>query len=199
MNKNITCIILSGGKSSRMGENKSFLNFGEKTVIEHIIQLMKSIFSDVILITNTPHEYQHLAIPIFEDVYKQMGPLAGMHSGLVNSKTEQNFIISCDLPLMSREVIDHIINYKTNKKITICKADGYLQPLLGIYLKSLIPIIENILTNEKKHSMYALLDRVNSEIIEINKLAFYNENVFLNMNRPEDYENILSKINLLSK
>ena len=194
MNNEISAIILSGGKSSRMGENKSFLKLGDKTIIENIISLMNSIFSDVILITNEPSEYRKLNIPIFQDVYKQKGPLAGIHSGLVNSKTDSNFIISCDLPLMSKEVIEYIINFKTEKSITLCKADGYIQQLAGIYSKSLIPVIENIFTAERKHSVYALLDKVDSEIIEIEKLEFYKKDLFLNMNRPEDYNRILSKL-----
>ena len=120
MKKRITCIILSGGKSSRMGVNKSFLPFGDKTIIEHTIQLMKSIFDGVILITNSFEEYQHLNVPLFEDVHKQKGPLAGIHSGLSNSKTDKNFIISCDLPLMTKEVVEYIIDYILKNKKLFC-------------------------------------------------------------------------------
>ena len=156
-----------------MGENKALLKIEDKTIIEHTVELMKSIFTTVLLITNTPGEYEFLNIPIHEDVFKEKGPLAGIHSGLVNSKTEKNFIISCDLPLMGKEVVEYIIKLKTEKSITLCKADGYIQQLAGVYSKSLLPIIENILTAEKRHSVYSLLDKVDSEIIEIEKLAFY--------------------------
>lgn len=195
MNKNITCIVLSGGKSSRMGENKALLKIEDKTIIEHTVELMKSIFTTVLLITNTPGEYEFLNIPIHEDIFKEKGPLAGIHSGLVNSSTETNFIISCDLPLMSKEVIEYILNFKTEKSITLCKADDYIQQLAGVYSKSLFPIIESILTTEKKHSVYSLLDKTDSEIIEIEELGFYKKDMFLNMNRPEDYKKILTIIN----
>ena len=103
MYKNITGIILSGGKSTRMGENKSLMKLGDRTVIEHTLLLMQSLFSDVILITNTPDEYKFLNIPLYEDVYKYRGPLAGIHSGLINSITEENFVISCDIPLITKK------------------------------------------------------------------------------------------------
>lgn len=82
MYKDITGIILAGGKSKRMGLNKSFLKVGEVTMIERTTELMKSLFERVILITNTPDEYKFLGIEMFEDIYKNVGPLAGIHSGL---------------------------------------------------------------------------------------------------------------------
>ena len=76
MYKDVTGIILSGGKSSRMGVNKSLLKIGELTIIERVRDLMKSLFNEVILITNDPADYKFLNIPIYEDVFTRKGPLA---------------------------------------------------------------------------------------------------------------------------
>ena len=85
MYKDITGIILSGGKSTRMGSNKSLLKVGNMTVIERVRNLLQGIFKNVILITNDPEDYKFLGLPMFEDVYRHKGPLAGIHSGLVHS------------------------------------------------------------------------------------------------------------------
>jgi molybdopterin-guanine dinucleotide biosynthesis protein A len=210
MYKNITGIILSGGKSSRMGENKSLMKLGNRTVIEHTLSLMQSIFSEVILVTNTPDEYQFLNIPLFEDIYRYAGPLAGIHSALRNSKTEKNFIISCDIPLITKVMIEYIINYDTPHPITVTRADGYIQQLAGKYSNSLIPKIDALLkiedketrdSNQKKRKckVHSLLDLVGAEIIEARELDFYSDGIFLNMNRKEDYQHILTKFNLLPK
>ncbi len=90
----ITGIILAGGKSTRMGENKSLLSLNGKTVIERVVDLMKSIFKEVILITNTPEEYDFIKIPKYKDIFEYKGPLAGIHSGLTHSNTEKKL---CDL------------------------------------------------------------------------------------------------------
>lgn len=204
MYKNITGIILSGGKSTRMGENKSLMKLGDRTVIEHTLHLMQSLFSEVILITNRPDEYKFLNIPLYEDVYKYRGPLAGIHSGLLNSTTEENFVISCDIPLITKEIIEYIIKYNTTHPITVCRADGYIQQLAGKYSKSLMPKIEALLkieedetrdSNQKKRKckVHSLLDLVGTEIIEAKELDFYSDGIFLNMNRQEDYQIILSK------
>ena len=205
MYSNITGVILAGGKSTRMGQNKSLLKINGLTVIERITQLMSSIFKNVILITNTPEEYKFLDIPMFKDIYENKGPLAGIHSGPSNSLTEKNFIISCDLPLMTKEMIVYMINYKTEKVITICEADGFVQHLVGNYCKSVLPIAEKLLANgmketkdanqkKRKCSVYNLLDIVGPEIIDVKKKPFYKEGTFYNLNRPEDYELIVEKI-----
>lgn len=201
MYQDITAIILSGGKSTRMGENKSFLKIGDITVIEHIVYIMKSIFSNIIIITNEPELYEFLNVRTFSDIYKNAGPLAGIHSGLINTATEKNFIISCDLPLMTAEMINCIVDYPTDRLITVPKADGYVQELCGVYSKSLIPAIENIITGvesiesrnseqtKRKCKVHQLINSVPVTIIESPEiLAGYKENIFLNMNKPEDYD-----------
>lgn len=124
MYDDITGIILAGGKSSRMGQNKALLDFKGKTVIEHVISTVSNLFNRVIIITNSPADYTHLGFEIFTDFYANLGPLAGIHSGLVNSKTERNFIISCDIPLVTSDVINYICNRKTDEPITVLKADA---------------------------------------------------------------------------
>ncbi len=147
MYSDITGVILAGGKSSRMGTNKSFLKIGNQTIIERIVELMKSIFSEVIIITNSPDEYRFLNLPLFEDIYKWKGPLAGIHSALVHSATEKLFVLSCDVPLMSREMIEYIVNYKSEKPIVFCEAAGYHQPLVGVYSKVILDEVEKFIAS----------------------------------------------------
>ena len=192
MYNDITGVILSGGRSSRMGVNKSFLKLGNQTIIERIVDLMKSIFSEVIIITNTTDEYKFLNLHLYEDIYKWKGPLAGIHSALVHSKTDKVFVISCDVPLMSREMIEYIINHKSDKPIVFCEAAGYHQPLVGVYSKKIFDelglfLLENE-SNDK--SFHKFLKNIDAEIIHPEKLDFYKDELFFNVNRPEDFEQI---------
>jgi len=201
MYSDITGIILAGGKSTRMGENKSLLDLNGMTVIERVVSLMKSIFREVIIITNTPNEYDFLNIPKHKDIFEYKGPLAGIHSGLTHSNNEKNFVISCDIPLMEKEMIEFIIDYKTDKPITVCKADGFVQQLAGLYSKSILPTINTSLKNyeaelrkrnqaKRKCAVLSLLDQVGAEIINAEELDIYKKHMFFNMNRPEDYNRI---------
>lgn len=208
MYKDITGIILAGGKSKRMGLNKSFLKVGEVTMIERTTELMKSLFDRVILITNTPDEYKFLGIEMFEDIYKNVGPLAGIHSGLSHSNTDKNFIISCDMPFVNKGVIEFIINYKTNKSITITKADGFVQQLCGLYSKQDLQEIVELIEDDKLEinnsqkcgcKVLQLVQKLDAEIIDIaNEYDGYEEGMFLNMNKPEDFELVRGRMNLSS-
>jgi molybdopterin-guanine dinucleotide biosynthesis protein A len=206
MYKDITGIILSGGKSSRMGRNKALLKVGDKTIIERVRDLLQGIFQDVILITNDPDKYKFLNLPMFEDVYKHKGPLAGIHSGLVNTSTEINFIISCDIPFMTQEMIKYLVEFKTNKVITVAKADGFIQQLAGKYSTACLNDVEEILKEQleverrddvqrkSRCNVLKLIDQVGAEIIDAESLSFYNEDLYFNMNKTEDYELVLHKL-----
>ena len=197
----ITGIILCGGTSSRMGENKALLPLGNKRVIEHITELMQSIFLKVILITNTTTEYEFLGLPMFSDIYRVGGPLAGVHSGLENSNTADNFILSCDMPLMESSVIKSIVEFKTDKPITVCRSEGFIQHLAGRYSKSILNNTIKLLQGAElsshgngKHNanVHSLLHEVRFEIIAAESIPGYYPEVFFNMNNKEDYQKMLS-------
>ena len=208
MYDDITAIILSGGKSSRMGTNKSLLKIGDKTIIEKLRDLLQRMFKDVILITNDPDDYKFLGLPIYEDIFRHRGPLAGIHSGLKHSKTDLNFIISCDLPFMTMEMINYLIEYKTNKLVTVAKADGFIQQLAGKYSKECLSpseeILKELINNEnrntvqkkRKCNVLSLIETVGAEIIRPESLPFYKEDLYFNMNRTEDYNFLLEKLKL---
>ncbi|MBU0561599.1 MAG: molybdenum cofactor guanylyltransferase [Bacteroidetes bacterium] len=202
MHKDVTGIILAGGRSSRMGQNKSFLKLGDKLVIERMVDIVSSLFKDLIIITNTLSDYEFLGLPIYEDIFRYRGPIAGIHSGLKHSRTDKNFVVSCDIPLMSREMINCIVEYPTEKPVTICCAAGYIQPLAGVYSKSMLDAVDKYLTTfeiensdsgESKNKicrMHHFLDQIEIELINPQNLPFYKDELFFNMNRPDDYEKI---------
>jgi len=195
MDSDITGVILSGGKSSRMGVNKALLKFGSRTIIKSISELMKSIFSEVIIITNSPVEYKHLHLPLFEDIFKWQGPLAGIHSALINSTTEKIFVLSCDVPLMSREMIEYICKFKSDKSIIFCEAASYHQPLVGVYSKVILEEVEKFISSSEvsDKSFHQFLKKVDAEIIHPENLLFYNKEIFFNVNNQEDYVNLKLK------
>ena len=195
MRNDITGIILCGGKSSRMQTNKALLKLGDKTVIEIVAAKLKCIFNKVFISANDSKEYDFLKLPVVNDIFIGKGPLAGIHSALKYSSTEKNFIISCDMPLISVELIKYLINLNSEKSILLPKSNGRIQQLCGIYSKSVIDEIESIFKlSEKdkniKGSIYELLERTSVDFIDVDELNFYDKNIFLNMNSPEDYEMI---------
>ena len=101
---NITGIILAGGKSSRMGTEKGLILYKNKPFVEHIIEAMNPLVDNIIIISNNK-AYKSFGFRCYEDLIKNTGPLAGIYTGLRYSKTENNLIVSCDVPLINTVIL----------------------------------------------------------------------------------------------
>jgi molybdopterin-guanine dinucleotide biosynthesis protein A len=105
---------------------------------------------------------------------------------------------------MSREMIEYLAEYNSEKDIIICRAAGFLQPLVGIYKKSTLQLIDSILSEDENHlkkksnhlSLHALIEQANTNILDVTSLPFYSDKFFFNINTKEDYEK--TKINFLT-
>lgn len=200
MLKQINGIILSGGQSLRMGKDKALMKVGEKTIIEIIIEKLKPFCEEIIISADDVEKYYKFGSKVVPDKYKDSGPLAGIYSSLLESNTEKNFIISCDLPLVSSGLIKQLIEMNSDKEIILPVADGKYHQLCGIYSKSVLEKAEEILregekekrrkgegekARKRKTSVKRLLDVCEVELVDVTKTV--RENEFLNMNTKEEF------------
>lgn len=184
-------IILSGGKSSRMGTNKALLKINEKTNIERIADNLKSYFDDIILVTNQMDAYRFLGIKMAADQYPGMGPLAGIHAGLSVSDYDVNLIVACDMPFVSGELALTLINNSSHYDAVVPVINGKQQPLFSVFKKETAKKIEQSIVNSRLRIKH-LLDELNVLYVTENELQAYSssdlERVFFNMNHPHEYE-----------
>ncbi|MDX1958329.1 MAG: molybdenum cofactor guanylyltransferase [Leptospiraceae bacterium] len=193
--EHVSGFILAGGKSSRMGENKALMKLGDITIIQKILSVLKTVFSEVSIITNEPKLFEDLNVPMFQDLVGK-GPLSGIHSALTHSRTEKIFVCACDTPFLTNSLIYHIIENSIDSKIVVPYADGYLQHLVAIYSKSVLPEIESrLLSNndikEKACKMSSLFESVKGKTIYVEKeFPEYEPKLFWNINTREEYQRI---------
>ncbi|MBI5403867.1 MAG: molybdenum cofactor guanylyltransferase [Ignavibacteriae bacterium] len=194
MHSDISGIILSGGASSRIGSDKAMLEVGSKKIVEIIKDTLQGIFKKVMIITNNPVQYNFLDLEMHEDIYKNIGPIGGIHSGLVNSGTEKNFFISCDMPFVNKNLIEFIITNSDFNKITVTKTKDGLQPLCGLFPGACICIIDE-LVSASKFSIHGIFDVFDTKIIDIeNEFTGFSKKLFFNINTVKDYEEIKNLI-----
>lgn len=188
---NAAAIILSGGKSSRMGTNKALLPINEKPNIERIADKFKILFDDIILVTNDPEQYQFLGLKMTGDHYPGMGPLAGVHAGLEASDFEVNFIVACDMPFVSVELAEVLVNNSSHYDAVVPVINGKQHPLVSVFKKETAKTIVESIEN-KRLRVKDLLDALNVLYVTETELQAYShlelERVFFNMNHPDDYE-----------
>ena len=186
-----TAIILAGGKSSRMGTNKALLPIEGKAVIEVIKETLTPFFSDLLLVTNDFPTFEFLEIPMVKDVYVGKGPLSGIHTGLENSKSDLNLFVACDMPFVSGELANHLVNLCRHYDAVIPNINGKLHPLFSVFRKSTLAKVEQCL-QEDRLRMKDLLEEL--QVLYVNELEIQNvvvgniEKIFYNMNYPLEYQ-----------
>src|SRR3990172_12713979 len=190
----VTGIILAGGKSRRMGRNKALLDFGGRSIIEHTVDLFKSIFPEVILVTNTPEEYANLGIKIVTDIFPGKGSLGGIYTGLFHSSHDYSFIASCDMPFLKRELIEFLIGLKDGYDVVVPRLKDGHEPLHAVYSKRCLKPIKSMI-NKGDLRIIGFYPEVKVREVSEEELAPFNPepSSFMNINTPEDYETAVRK------
>jgi molybdenum cofactor guanylyltransferase len=201
MNTKGTGIILAGGNSRRMGENKALMEINGEKNIERIFKKVKEVTSEVVIITNEPVLYEFLNTNIVEDMIKDKGPLAGIHAGILSSSTEYNFITACDLPFFNERIAAYFLSLTNehNSDVIIPFIEGRFHPLFAVYRSSILPVVEECLSQDKLR-IFDLLEKLNVYKVtekELESLGMSKQEItdaFFNMNRPEDYNYVINKL-----
>ena len=104
----ITGVILAGGESRRFGSNKALALLHGKPLVQHVTETVSSVFNDCLLVTNSPEQYDFLNIPMIKDRYQDKGPLAGIHAALRHTGKAWVFVIGCDMPAVTPDLISFL-------------------------------------------------------------------------------------------
>ena len=174
--KNITGIILAGGKSSRMGTDKGFLLFNKKPFVQYSIDALKPLVSEIMIVSDNP-DYDIFGLKRVNDITKNAGPVAGISSGLEASSNKFNLILSCDIPLISSEILQKLIDTIDNEyQIIQVESQGKSMPLIALYKKEVASTFNSCLKNGERRLRIAIKSCKSKNII------LEKEHEFLTMN-----------------
>lgn len=204
MSRDKSAIILAGGKGSRLGYvDKAFLMYNGRFFIDILIKKLTD-FKEVIVVTNSPEKYTKYVkdykysnnIKIVTDKIKNIGPIGGIYTGLLTSKYDENFILSCDTPFISEEFIKYMKELSGDYLIAVPTHEANMEPLCAIYKKGIIKKIEKSI-EEKNYRVNSIFNESHVKRIELENFLdkemiikrFYNVNT--------DYE--LKNINQIEK
>ncbi len=186
----IPCVIFAGGKSSRMGEDKSLLPFGESpTLTEFQYFRLNKIFKTIYISCKDKTKFNFTANFIEDIPSKNFAPTAGFVAIFKELKENVFFALSVDAPFVSKMVIEKIIKADINEAdATIAKTSFGTQPMCGIYHRSLNNKFKQMLEDDN-HKLGFLLK--SSKTTYVN---FDDEKPFLNLNHPHEYQEALTLI-----
>jgi len=145
----VSGILLAGGESRRMGGiNKALLKIGDHSIVELVSHVLQEIFSEVLVITNSPRDFEFLELPMFRDIIPGRGSLGGLYTGLKACAGDYAFLVACDMPFLSKEAIMYILERAQGYDVVVPRISGMLEPLHALYSQRCLPYIEELLAAE---------------------------------------------------
>lgn len=197
-------VILTGGKSSRMGTDKALLPFGDLTVIENLVSRFSPYFKQIYLSVSQKGLYNHINLSRFcdneiieiEDIYKDCGCIGGIYSTLCKVNADNIFVISVDMPFVTPETAIGIMEHGKDYEISLLKREnGYIEPAFAKYSRCLVPLMNELIL-EKKYALKHIIEKAKTKFIDEKSLHMYEpvsfDHIFFNMNTKEKYYEALS-------
>ena len=188
----IGCVILAGGKSSRMGTDKALLELNGKSFIKQLAEEF-DFFEEKMIARGNNESISNVNWTMISDIYQERGPIGGLHTALSICKSDALFCITCDMPLAKKTLAEKLFSLMEEgvDAIIVKTEDDRIHPLCGIYRKSTLPIFEEQI-QLGNHRMMSVLDKICVKYVTI---CFAEQTQqLMNVNTPREYEKIIRKI-----
>ena len=188
--KNITAVILAGGKNTRIQREKSLIKIQGDHLIDKQVTLLESIFENIIISTSKEAIISKFpSLQIVKDEYLHCGPLGGIHAAMKHAQTDAVFVFACDMPNLDANVILRQIEaYRdSNVDILVPKHAEGIEPLHAIYSRSNLPFLEECL-NAGNYSVRSFYARSSAGFLDFDTRYINN---FYNINTQRDLQKIV--------
>lgn len=182
-----TVLIVAGGESRRMGQDKATLPFMGKTLVDALAGRLQPLFAHLLISVRTPRS--DIDWPQVCDDPAIAGPLAGLDAGLRACQTPWLFAIAVDMPFLGQETIAHLADFRAEHDAVVPCADGQLQPLAAFYSVSRVrtQLAMLLARHNGRRSLRALLEQLN--VCQVDSgLLVTDQRAFIDLDTPEDVQ-----------
>jgi len=166
----ISAVILAGGLNNRFGgKSKALATIKGRRIIDRETDVLREIFDEIIIVSNIPEQLNDLSdCIIINDLFKGVGPIAGIHTAMMSSTKKSIFVFASDMPFLNRDLISEQVNYSLVHRAdaVIPQIRGSIEPLHGIFKNHLLPELEAYLSSGYNYSLKGFLDRINVALFE---------------------------------
>ena len=181
-------LILAGGKSERMGRDKSMLLVDGRPMIEQICTQLRPHFERLLISANDPRKYAFLNIETVPDKIPGEGSLMGIASALGASEHDLNLVVACDIPHVDMAVVERLmLEAKGHDGAVPLSGAGHIEPLFAVYRKRMLGAL-NATLRAGKRKISDALDQCN-----IKYVALAGGESLRNLNTPEEYANFVAQ------
>lgn len=187
----LTGIVLAGGRSTRMGQDKASLPFGNETMLERAVRMVGEVADEVLVVGKVASGFSR-TIP---DPIEHLGPLAGIAAGLAASTTDLNLIVACDMPLIKPAVLRRLVELRGDADICVAEIEGRASPLCAVYRTSVASAAQALLASGERRVM-RLLDQVQTKRVDAAVFRDLDPHLesFTSCNTPEELRQALVRL-----
>ncbi len=186
---NLSVGILSGGKSSRMGQDKALLTINSMQFMNIIVDEM-STFSEVLVSVDDKSKYDYLSQTLVVDEHKNIGPIEGIYQVLKHAHNEYVFVCAVDMPFLKKELAMYMAEFiSSDFDCYVLMDEDRVHPLCAIYSKKILPIIEDLIKNEK-YRLTDILALTRTKYIRLEQSCF-DKKVVKNINTKDQYKKLI--------
>lgn len=184
-----TAVVLTGGKSSRMGRPKALLPFDGEPLIVHVVRALRKMFAETVVVAAPDQELPILPVILARDEVAYQGPVSGIYHGLKAATKDVAFVTSCDAPFLNLELIAYLLSQITEHDVVVPQWQERLQPLHAAYRKAVAPLLKAQLERGELRPIF-LYDKVRTRKIHEDEIRQRDPEglSFLNMNSPAEYD-----------
>jgi len=200
MEIDVTGVLLAGGNSRRMGEDKRYLVVGEQTLLERGLAVLRSIFQEVLVVIAQDSLPFNVDARVVRDLVPDCGSLGGLYTGLTQATTPYIFVVACDMPFLDPAVITQFTSRRASADIVMAKLAARLHPMHALYSKGCLPVLEQMIRARQlkiqemvSHSSLHVRYVTDADLLTIDPSG----RSFQNVNTPADLEVARSLISQL--
>ncbi len=151
-----SAIILAGGKSLRMGTDKALLEINGRPMIEHIIEQLRPLVSEIIISVPQAVTYSIPGVSVVADAVPDQGPFYGLVQAMKTARYPVCLVTACDIPEIPLRLVRRMIRLAATADAVVPEYRDYPEPLFAVYSKKLLPLMERSLGsgNRKLQDIY---------------------------------------------
>lgn len=187
----ITIAVQAGGNSTRMGQNKALVELAGKPLIAHVIERLRPLHADILIVARDPAAVAFLGVPVYADRVPDLGPIGGLMTALTHAAQPTVLMVGCDMPFASPALFAALMQIQSEAASPYDAVVPYWnerpQPLHALYHAQCLPrVVQMIETGERR--MHRLLDTLNVRVFTHEETARYDRDgqAFTNLNTPDD-------------
>lgn len=179
----ISSIVLAGGESSRLGRDKAFLEVKGQFLIESIIERLRQLSQEVIIVANETDRYEEFEATLVSDVYPGKGALGGIYSGVMRASNSYSLVVACDMPFLNPSLLRYMQTLAVSYDVVIPRIGHLREALHAIYAKDCLPFMEEQLQQGDlriihffPHVRVRYVEQEELEVFDPQHLSFFNIN-----------------------